>query len=482
MERSVFVSSLAFKFFERFAVKGTGLVIGIILARLLLPEDFGQVAIITVFVNLGNIVIQSGFNSALVQKKDIEERDYSTAFYICSLISVLFILILCVLSPLIAMFYDLPELIWPIRVYSFSLLFGAFNSIQIAKIQREMRFKQMMVSSLIATLLSGLLGIITAYMNFGIWALVFYGCSNTLFSCIAMLPVARWLPKMVFSIDSAKSMFSFGGKLLVSAVLCSVYNDVRSLIIGKRYSTESLGFYNKGQQYPNVFSNSIDNAIQSVMFPTMSRVQNDKEQLRSLLKKSVAIGVLIIAPVMIGLAAVAENFVSVLLTDKWLNCVIYMQIICFAELTYSFSSSSLIVIKSMGRSDVFLKLEIVRRVIMLVILVSALMMFDSVLAIAISYIVSCWLDVVVISVPLKKLIGYGFVDQIKDNFKTILAALIMGVIVYVMGFIPLNAMILLCLQIAIGMGLYIALCALLKIEIFGLMHKMLMLKLCKSKK
>jgi O-antigen/teichoic acid export membrane protein len=162
---------------------------------------------------------------------------------------------------------------------------------------------------------------------------------------------------------------------------------------------------------------------------------------------------------------VAENFVSVLLTDKWLNCVIYMQIICVAELTYSFSSSSLIVIKSMGRSDVFLKLEIVRRAIMLGILVTTLLIFDSVFAIAISYVVSCWIDLIVVSVPLKKLIGYGFADQMKDNFKTLLSALIMGVIVYVIGLLPFNPIILLCAQVVSGIGTYIFLCFIFKIDI-----------------
>ncbi|MBE6596314.1 MAG: lipopolysaccharide biosynthesis protein [Ruminococcaceae bacterium] len=466
VDKKKVIFSLIYKFIERLAVKSAGLVIGIILARLLVPEEFGQVAIITVFINLANTIIQNGFNSALVQKKEVDERDYSTVFYITGALSLGIIGIMYVSAPLIAAYYDLPLLVWPIRVYSFSLLFGAFNSIQVAKIQREMRFKSMMYASLLATLFSGALGVAMAYKGYGIWALVFYGCSNIVFSCITMLPAAKWFPHLTFSFDRAKQLFSFGWKMLISGILCSLYNDIRSLIIGKRYSVDELGYYNRGQQYPDVIFHTCDGVIQSVMFPTMSRNQSDTQQMRSMFKRSISFGTFIMMPILIGLMAVAKPFILLLLTEKWLPCVIYMQIICLASCALPFTSSSLIAIKSLGRSDIYMKLEIVRRIIMLAILLTAVFVFDSVMAIAISYAISSWIDAFVAAIPLKKLLDYDFRKQVKDNWKTILASFIMGVIVYFVGLLPINLIALLCVQILCGGIIYILLCIVMRIESF----------------
>lgn len=466
MDNKNIVSSLIYKFAERLAVKGAGLIIGIVLARLLLPEEFGQVAIITIFINLANSIIQTGFNSALVQQKEVDEKDYSTVFYITTALSAAIVAILYVTAPYIAIYYESPSLVWPIRAYSFSLFFGAFNSIQVAKMQREMRFKPMMYTSFIATILSGVLGVALAYMNFGIWALVVYGCSNIVFSCITMLFTANWFPKLVFSLKRAQILFSFGWKMLVSGILCSVYNDIRSLIIGKRYSMDDLAYYNRGQQYPEVISTTIDSAIQSVMFPAMAKSQNDTAQMRAMIKRSISLGAFVITPVMIGLAAVAHSLMILLLTEKWLPSVIFMQLICIAGITYTFMSSSLIAIKALGRSDIYMKLEIVRRIVMLVILLIAIFVFDSVLAIAISYVVSSFLDMFIAAVPLKKLLDYDGFKQVRDNWKTLVASFAMGAAVYFIGFLPIHKIALLFIQIIAGVLIYLLLCVLLRIESF----------------
>lgn len=466
MEKGIIVRSLIYKFTERLTVKATGLVIGIILARLLLPEEFGQVAIIMVFINLATTMIQSGFSASLVQVKEIDDTDYSTVFYITVALSAVMVLILCVCSPYIASYYEMPNLIWPIRVYSFSLFFGSFNSIQVARLQREMRFKPMMYTSLIATMLSGVLGVVLAYMGAGIWALVAYGCSNIVFSCITMLFVAKWYPKFVFSWKRAGVLFSFGWKMLVSGTLCSIYNDVRSLIIGKRYSVDDLAYYNRGQQYPDVISLTIDSAIQSVMFPAMSRSQSDAEQMRMMLKRTISLGVFIIVPIMMGLAAVSPSLILLLLTEKWLQSVVYMQIICLANISLSFMIPSLTAIKSLGRSDIYMKLELVRRVVMLAILLVALFVFDSVLAIAISYVISSFVDMFIASAPLKKLLDYDGFKQVKDNWKTLVASLIMGIGVYFVGFLQMPTIALLLVQIVVGVFIYLLLCLILRIESF----------------
>lgn len=466
MNHNNVIKSMFYKFTERLAVKGIGLIIGIILARLLMPEDFGQVAIITVFIALATSIIQGGLNTALVQQKDIQEDDYSTVFYISLAISCLMVLILFLSAPLIANFYKIPQLIWPIRVYSFSLLFGAFNSVQVAKIQREMKFKEMMWTSLIATAISGVIGIVLAYTNLGIWALVFYGCSTTVLSCITMFFSANWFPKLTFSISRAKILFSYGWKMLVSAMLCSLYADFRSLLIGKKYSTDDLGYYNRGQQYPTVISHTLDTTIQSVMFPTLARSQNDKETLKSMLNRTIAMGAFIIVPVMIGLCCVSEPLIRLLLTEKWIPATKYMQLICLAEASFIFTSSCLIAIKAMGRSDVYMKLEIIRRIMMIAILVGAVLIFDSVVAIAISYVISAWIDVIIICIPLKRLLNYGLWEMIKYNWKSVFASLLMGVIVLTVGIIPLHYIVVTGIQIFVGVITYIALAVILKIDVF----------------
>ncbi len=467
MERKKIISSLAFKFVERLAVKGAGLIIGIILARLLLPEEFGQVAIITIFINLANSIIQNGFNSALVQQKEVDDKDYSTVFYITIVLSAVIVAVLCLTAPYIAVYYEVPQLVWPIRVYSFSLFFGAFNSIQVAKMQREMRFQPMLYTSLIATALSGVLGVVMAYMGYGIWALVAYGCSNIVFSCISMLFVAGWFPRLVFSWQRAGSLFSFGWKMLVSGMLCSVYNDVRSLIIGKRYSVDDLAYYNRGQQYPEVVSHTIETSIQSVMFPAMAKSRSDKAQMRSMLKRTVSLGMFLIAPIMIGLAAVAPSLILLLLTEKWLPSTVYMQIICLASLSLTLTSPNLTAIKALGRSDIYMLLEIIRRAVMLVILLTALFVFDSVLAIAISFVISSFVDMFIAAAPMKKLLGYGGFRQVVDNWKTLLASLIMGACVYGVGFLHLPTLVLLMAQCLTGVAIYVLLCVVLKIEGFN---------------
>lgn len=466
MDKKTIVSSFAYKFIERLAVKGIGMIISIILARLLAPEAFGQIAIIMVFINLSQTVIQRGFSSALVQKKDASESDYSTVFYISTGIALVMVLLLWILAPAISKFYGDQGLILPLRIYSVSLIFGAFNSVQTARLQKKMRFRPMMICSLIATVLSGALGVGLAYLNAGIWALIVYYFANVVITSIAMIVVEHWFPSLIFSKASAKRLFGFGWKMLVSSLLCSLYSDLRSLIIGKKFSTEDLGYYSKGQQFPNIISHTLDNAIQSVMFPALSHVQSSTSELRAMLKRTVSMGTMVIFPVMVGLALVSESFVRVLLTDKWLPSVVFMQLICFADANISFTSSNLTVVKAMGRSDIYMKLEIVRRLVMLAVLCVSLFCFRSVAAIAVGYLISAWIDVVIITFVTKRLLNYGFWEQMKDCWKVFAAAALMGAGVYVTGLLPINSLAVMCLQILVGVAVYILACAALKIEGF----------------
>jgi O-antigen/teichoic acid export membrane protein len=301
---------------------------------------------------------------------------------------------------------------------------------------------------------SGVVGVFSAYAGFGLWALVIYNGTHIVISSVMMAIVDKWYPRFTFSVLRAKVLFNFGWKMLVSAVLCSLYYDIRSLIIGKKFSTEDLAYYDRGQQFPVIMSNTLDNAIQSVMFPVLARSQDEPEKLRESLKRTIALGMLIVTPVMVGLAVIAEPLIVLLLTDKWITAVPYMQLLCVAEVVLPLSSSNLVTVKAMGKSGTYMKLEMIRRIVMIAILLTAVFAFDSVLAIAISAIVIAWTDAIIIMTPMKKIIGYGVFSQLKDVWKTVLVSIIMGAIVFFVGKLALPTIALLVIQVLVGIVVY----------------------------
>ena len=466
MQKKKILSSLIYKFSERLLVKGLGLIISIVLARLLSPTEFGQIAIIMVFINLSIVLIDSGLGAALVQDKDVSERDYSTVFYISISIAVILICILWLISPVVSDYYKEPVLIMPLRVYSLSLLFYVVCSIAQAKLQREMKFKQMMWCNLIASVVSGCIGIWAAYNGFGIWTLILYYLSSPVITSILLLYAARWYPKLIFSWNRAKILFAFGSRMLVSGFLCSLYNDVRTLIIGKVYSPIDLGYYNRGEQLPTVVSQTLDSALQSVMFPIMSGVQESPVEVKSILKRTLSISALIVSPIMFAMSVMASPIIELLLTSKWLPAVPYMQCICIGCAALPLSSSCLVAIKSMGKGGLYMKLEFIRRLIMLIILLCSVFCFDSVLAIALGFAISSWIDYIVVALVMKALLEYTLREQFYDIVRQLLSALLMSVCMYSITIFSLSCHITLSLQVLVGIGSYAMLCYVLKIESF----------------
>lgn len=483
MKKEKIISSLIFKFIEKFATKGIGLIIGIILARLLDPEHFGQLAILMVFINLSITIIEGGLNAALIQKKDADEIDFSVVFYISLAISILIVLVLFFAAPYIASFYGEPEIIWPLRVYSFVLIIGSFNSVQVAKMQKEMRFRATMFINLIATILAGALGLVLAFLNFGLWALVIYNFSYIVFVTLIMMFVVKWFPKPCFSFERAKTLFGFGWKMLLSGVIYSLYGDIRSLIIGKRFDVDSLGYYDKGKQYPEVIAVALDQSIRSVMFPAMSIEQDNKERVRGMMKKFLTLGTFLIAPLMVGIALVAEPFVVVVLTEKWLPIVFYLQMIALGYISLPIVSANIITIKSMGRSDLYLILEIIRVIIMVTTLLVSILCFNTVEAIAVGFVVGSFLDCISSMIPMKKFINYGLFSQVKDLLKIFLAVGLMALCVWGVSFLPISSMLwMLIIQILVGVVTYVLFCALIKVESFYYVFNLLKKFFIKGKK
>lgn len=451
------VKAFIWKFLERFGVQGTQFVVQIILARLLLPEDYGILSLMVIFTTLANVFIQTGFNTALIQGKDVQEEDYSSVFWISTLIAVILYGVIFVAAPLIADFYEMENIVSPLRVLALMLIPGALNSVQLAKVSRELDFKKVFISNIGAVLVSGIAGVVLAYRGAGLWALVAQTILNVFSATLVMSFTVHWHPAFVCNLSRVKKLIQFGWKLLVSSLLDTLYQDLSSLIIGKKYSESILGYYNRGKQFPQFLMNAINSTVQSVMLPAMSAVQEHKLRVKTMMRHSISVSAYIVFPMMGGLAGVAEPLVRLLLTDKWLPCVPYLQVFCFSFAFYPVHSCNLQAINSLGRSDIFLKLEVIKKGYNTLALILVVALFDSPLAIAMTGLVTTWIGWFVNARPNKKLISYSYVEQVQDIIPSFLMSLTMFGCVFGIGQIALPIIPKLLVQVVSGIAIYLLL-------------------------
>lgn len=449
---------------ERGGTQGVQFIVQVVLARLLLPEEYGIIALTTIFIAIANVFIQQGFGTALVQKKDVKEEEISSVFFLNLLVAFILYFIIFLISPIVAKFYEQPILTSVLRILSLSLFFGAINSVQNAVVARRMQFKRFFYSSISGIIVSGIIGIILAYRGFGVWALVANQILNVLISTIVLWFTVKWRPKLVFKIKEVKELFSFGWKVLCSSFIDTVYNEMYGLVIGKVYSSEILGYYNRGQQFPKVIATNLDSSISTVMLPTLSSQQDDRNKLKNIMRRAIMTSSFLVFPTMIGLAAIAEPMVKIVLTDKWLNCVPFIQMLCISYAFLPVHTSNLQAINAIGRSDIFLKLEIIKKTLGVIFLLIGLKLGIYVL-VALK-IVHSLISTFINSYPNKKLLNYSFKEQMKDIMPAFILAIIMGIIVYCVSFIKINIFIILVMQIVIGTLLYMFLAYCFKLESF----------------
>ncbi|MGB4044287.1 MAG: lipopolysaccharide biosynthesis protein [Thermacetogeniaceae bacterium] len=467
--KSTVLSSLFWKLMERGGTQGIQFIVQIVLARLLLPEDFGLIAIVTIFILLANVFVQSGFNTALIQKKDADDEDFSSVFYLSLFVAGLLYVVLFLTSPFISVFYRSPQLILILRVLSVTLFFGAFNSIQNAYVARNMMFKKLFFSSLGAIIISGTVGIATAYLGWGVWALVAQQLTNQLAVTLILWFTVKWRPKLLFSIEKVKVLFSFGWKLLASSLINTLYMEIRSLIIGKIYIPAMLGFYDRGQQIPKVIVSNIDGAIQSVMLPALASQQDDKKRVKAMMRRAIMTSSFIMFPMMVGLAVVAEPVVKIILTDKWLPAVPFLQIFCASYSLWPIHTANLQAINALGRSDIFLKLEIIKKVIGIIILGVSIPF--GIYAIAWGVLISGVISTFINAYPNLKLLNYSYIEQWKDIMPSLGISLVMGAVVYTLNFLNIAVWQILMLQVFVGVVIYIGLAKVFKVESFGYLVK-----------
>lgn len=461
--KSKVLSGLFWKLMENGGNNGIQLIVSIVLARLLVTDEFAVIGLLTIFITIANVFIQNGFTTALIQKKDADETDFSSIFYLNLAVSFILYGILFVAAPYIAEFYQRSELIPGLRVLSVVLIIGSVNAIQNAVVVKQLKFRQLCYSGFASSILSGIVGITMAYMKPDYWALIAQQIVYQVVLAIFLWFLVKWRPKLSFSIERVKELFNFGGKLLLSSIIDTIYTNIYGMVIGKRYAG-SLSFYNRGDSYPLFISNNVNGAIQSVMLPALSLEQNNISKLKSMVRRSIVTSSFIMFPIMIGLAAVAKPLIAILLTDKWLPCVPYMQIMCFSYALWPIHTANLQAINAVGRSDIFLKLEIIKIVVGIAVLCISLP-FGIMVMVAFKPVVSL-ISSFINAYPNKRLLNYSFGEQWKDIFPSFLLSLFMGVVVYAVQFLGLNVWATLIIQIATGMVIYIGSAYLIKMECF----------------
>lgn len=465
MKKNSVISNFIWRFAERCGAQIVTFIVSIVLARILAPEEYGTIALVTVFTTILQVFVDSGLGTALIQKKNADDLDFSSVFYFNLFMCLVLYLAMFLAAPYIARFYDDISLIPIIRVISLTIVVSGVKGIQQAYVSRNMLFKRFFFSTIGGTLFSAVLGIIMAYAHFGVWALVAQQLSNPIIDTLILWVTVRWRPQLMFSWKRLTKLLSFGSKLLASSLLDTIYSNLRNLIIGKIYSSSDLAFYNQGDKFPKVIVTNINSSIDSVLLPSMSSVQDNHEKVKSMTRRAIKTSTYIMAPLMMGLAFCATPIVQLVLTDKWLPCVPFLQVFCITYMFWPVHTANLNAINAMGRSDLFLKLEIIKKVIGLTLLF--ITMRISVMAMAYSLLISGLLSQIINSWPNRKLLNYGYLEQVKDILPAILLAVIMGVIVYCVSFIGLNSALTLLIQILLGMFVYIMGSKLLKLESYN---------------
>ena len=463
-DKQKIISSLFWKFFERAGTQLIQFGITIALARILAPNDFGQVALIAIFINIASVFVQSGLNTALIQKRDADELDFSSVFWASLGIAFITYVILFFSAPFIADFYKQASLTSIIRVLALTLFIDVFNSIQNAYVSRNMLFKKLFFRSIGAIIPAGAIGLTLALGGFGIWALVVHQFCNAFLAVAIMWFTVPWRPSFKFSFIRFKSLFTYGWKLLVSSLIDVVYTNLRGLIIGKFFSPADLAYYNRGDTFPFLIVNNINTSIGSVLLPSFASAQNDIVHLKKMMRRSIITSTFIITPMMIGLAAMAEQVVLLVLGEKWLPCVPFVQIYCFMYLFYPIHTTNLSAIKAIGRSDIFLKLEIIKNIYGLAILIGSYFYFKSPIGIAYGALLSTVISSFVNASPNKNLLHYSYIEQLKDIFPTFLLTVPMGLIVYAIGYLKMPLWSQMAIQVASGVFIYFVIAKIFKME------------------
>lgn len=428
--QSKITSNLFWRFLERCGAQLVTFVVSIILARILSPREYGEIAIVTIIITILNVFVDGGFANALIQKDNPSELDYSTVFYFNVFLCVVVYIALFIFAPLVGMFYTNERLVPLLRVLGITIIISGIKNVQQAYVAKNFLFKKFFYSTLGGTVISAIVGIIMALRGFGTWALVAQHLSNLIIDTSILWITVKWRPHRLFSFQRLRELFSYGYKLLLSSLLNTIYDNFRQLIIGRHYSASDLAYYNKGKQFPSLVMTNINTSIDSVLFPAMAEKQNDYAEVRTMIKKSINVSTYILWPLLFGLCGISNSLIRIMLTDKWSSSVPFLRIFCFVYATHPIQTANLNALKAVGRSDSYFRLEIEQTVIGFVLLICV--MNRGPIWIAIMYLATAIISVALICHESNKVFHYSFASQLVDLFPNFAISIIMLVMVFAM--------------------------------------------------
>lgn len=460
--RNKTVKGVGWSFADNIFNQGITFLVGLVLARILSPEEYGLIGIIMIFIALFNSIVDSGFSSALIRKNDVTDTDYNTVFFTNMAVSIVLFLLMFFAAPLISDFFNQPQLLMLSRVMAVVIIINAFAIIQKTILIRKVDFKTQTKISLIASISSGVIGIGMALADYGVWSLVGQQISRQLINAFFLWIWSSWYPKFAFSIQSFKELFGFGWKLMASSLIDTVWKEIYQVVIGKCYSAETLGQYTRAKQFDSIFSSNLTSVVQRVSYPVLSKIQDDKERLKLAYKKIIKTTMFVSFCCMLGLAAIAEPMIVTLIGEQWLPAVPFLQIISFSLMLYPLHALNLNMLQVQGRSDLFLKLEILKKAIALGPLLAGIfwniysMLIGSVITGFISYYLNAFYS--------GRFLNYSIWEQIKDILPSFGVALFMALAIYPISFIDLPSVSLMIIQILAGFTIVILLSKIFKLE------------------
>lgn len=460
--RNKTINGIVWSALEQFSVQGIQFILGIILARILLPSDYGIIGMLAIFIAISQSLTNAGFSSALIQKMNPTNNDYSTVFYFNFAISIVIYIILFLCAPIIAKFYNTPILLDLTKIVGLNIIISSFSIVQIAKLSKKLDFKTQAKASLSSVIISGLIGIYLAYNGYGVWSLVVQSLVRNLINSAMLWIVSKWIPSWTFSISSLKGLFKFGSRLLYASLLSTVFDNLYTLVIGKFYKADELGFYTRANQFQQLPSQNITSIIQRVTFPVLSSIQDDQDHLTKSYRKIIRFSAFIVFPLMLLLAVISEPMIRLVLTDKWIQSASYLQILCFAGLLYPIHSINLNILKVKGYSGLFLKLEIYKKILVVIILlftysfgIKAMLLGQvllSILALGLNtYYTSNFID-------------YKILTQFKDLLSIFILALIASFIVYILNLLINSDLLKIVISLTSGFIIYCLLAYIFKFQ------------------
>lgn len=458
------VSGLLYKFAERVSVQAVGFIVSIILARILLPEEFGVITLVTVFIAILDVFVTYGFGNSLVVNKRSDDIDFSTCFHFGLILGIVVYIGVWFASPYISLYFENADLTPIIRVMALRIPMGAINSVQHAYVSKLMIFKKFFISTSIGTVISGLLAVLMAIMGCGVWSLVAQYLGNVLLDTVFLCFIVKWHPKLVFSFSSLKSIYDYGWKILIVGLVDTFYGQMRNFVIAKKFTTADLAYYGKGLSFPNMGMSAIEPTIDGVIFPALSNCNDDKAMMKAITRRMIKSTTYVIFPLIIGLLVVGRPLIILLLTDKWVESVIYLQICCLALMFRPVQIINNCVIRASGNSALLLKLDLLKKSVGVALLFLSIPY--GVVAVAFSLVIVNLFSTIVNIWPNRSILEYGYKEQLRDILPNLILSVIMGVSVYFIDMLELPDVATLLLQVIIGVFVYLMLSFISKSESF----------------